>query len=121
MCVQTGMTSANFDNPSKRKYAAECYQIGLFKIAKIKGKKIGFGDFKKKPTSVASKSPTSSSLNFSKLPDVLLPKIAQNRQKTKGGGFWRYQMWISQKSPNLHFLLTVIFGVFEQFLAKPIL
>ena len=46
------------------------------------------------------------------------PKIGQKRQKNRSCGFWCYQKWISQKSPNLDYF-TVIFGVFEQFLAKP--
>ena len=45
------------------------------------------------------------------------PKIAQKRQKNRSCRFWRYQMWISQKSPNLD-NLTSVFGVFKQFLAK---
>ena len=46
------------------------------------------------------------------------PKIYQKCQKTGSGQFWCYQMWISQKSPNFHYL-TVTFGFFDQFLANP--
>ena len=65
-----------------------------------------FGNYCEKP-----KSPTSGSLNFGELPDVILPKLPQKPEC----GFRRYQMWISQKLPNLDYLT----GVFKQFLAKP--
>ena len=96
------------------------YKIGLFKNTKIKGKKIGFGDFWKKPHLVASKSLTSYSLSLVSYQMWFCPKIAQKQKQKKNGsyGFRRYQMLIPQKSPNLHYF-TVIFGVFEQFLVKP--
>ena len=44
--------------------------------------------------------------------------LAKNCSKPASSGFWCYQMWISQKKPNLHYF-TVGFGIFEQFLVKP--
>ena len=46
------------------------------------------------------------------------PKIAQKRRKLEVVDFCANRCGFSQKSPNLHYL-TIIFGVFEQFLAKP--
>ena len=46
------------------------------------------------------------------------PKIAQKRRKLEVVDFCANRCGFSQKSPNLDHL-TVIFGVFEQFLAKP--
>ena len=61
---------------------------------------------------------------FFEKPHLVLPKLSTSgslisiSMRTGSWGFWRYQMWISQKSPKLHYF-TVIFHVFEQFLAKP--
>ena len=46
------------------------------------------------------------------------PKITQKRQKQEVVDFGTTRCGFSQKSPNLDFF-SVIFGVFEQFLAKP--
>ena len=67
---------------------------------------------------VAPKSPTLGSLNFGELPDVVLAKNCSKTPKNGSCRFRHYQMQISQKSPNLDHL-TSVFGVFEQFLAKP--
>ena len=57
------------------------YQIGLFKNAKIKSKKIGFGDFCEKPHLVEPKSLTSGFWRFSVIFGQKLLKNAKN-QKT---------------------------------------
>ena len=45
---------------------------------------------------------TSGSLNFGVLPDLVLAKNCSKMPKKNGScSIWRYQMWISQKSPNL--------------------
>ena len=50
--------------------------------------------------------------------DVVWPKITQKCQKPEAVDFGNTRCGFSQKSPNLDYF-GVIFGVFEQFLAKP--
>ena len=77
----------------------------LFKNAKIITKIVKIWQFLWNPLLVAPQMLTSGSLIYISI-------------RTGRWWFWRYQMWISQKLPNLYYF-TGDFGVLEQFLAKP--